>query len=52
MPVNKKQLDEHLQDIRNKHKDKVQYRKRVQDEQEAEKYLKEELAKLKGNKLD
>lgn len=47
MPVSKKQLDEHLQDIRNKHKDKIQYRKRVQEDQEAQRYLDEEVQKLK-----
>lgn len=49
VPSNKKAIQDHLQEVRNKNKNKVQYRKRVQDEQEAEKYLKEEIEELKRN---
>lgn len=53
MPVNKKQLDEHLQDIRNKHKDGIRYRRRVQEDEEAKRYLAEELhEELKKYKKD
>lgn len=41
MGKDKKQFDEKLQELRHKEKDGVRYRKRIQEEQEAEKQLKE-----------
>lgn len=43
MPVGKtkKKFDEKLQETRSKQHDKLRYRKRLQDEEEAEKQLKE-----------
>lgn len=43
----KKQLQEHLQDIRHPNKNGIRYRKRIQEEKEAEKAAKEDLYKLK-----
>lgn len=41
MGKDKKHFDEQLQETRTKHHNKLRYRKRVQQEQEAEKQLKE-----------
>lgn len=41
MGKNKKYFDEQLQEVRNDKHDKVQYRKRKQQEEEAEKQLKD-----------
>ena len=43
MPVSKKEFDNHLQEVRSKNKNKIQYLKRVQEEKEASERLKEAL---------
>lgn len=44
--VNKKYVDEKMQDLRNPRHDKIKYRRRRQDELEFDKYLEEELKKI------
>lgn len=41
-----KKGEEHLQEIRNPHKEGIRYRKFKQEEREADKYLKEELSRM------
>jgi hypothetical protein len=45
-----KQAQEHLQEVRHPHKEGIHYRKRKQEELEAEKQLKEELKRLNDSK--
>lgn len=45
--TNKKKAQEHLQEIRNPHKNGIRYRKRIQEEREATKYAKEDIQRLK-----
>lgn len=44
--VTNKRLQEHLQEIRNPVKDSIRYRKRKQEEAEADKLLKDELKRM------
>lgn len=44
--ASKKQGDEHLQEIRNHTHNRIRYLKRVQEEEELERYLKDELQRL------
>lgn len=41
MPASKKRFDEHLQELRNPKHNRIGYRKRIQQDKEAEKQLKE-----------
>ena len=43
MPASKKEFDNLLQEVRSKNKNKIQYLKRKQEEEEANKHLKESL---------
>lgn len=45
--ASKKEAQEHLQEVRHPHKDSIRYRKRKQEEKEAEKAAKEDLRLLK-----
>lgn len=45
-----KKRQEHLQEVRHPHKEGIHYRKRKQEELEAEKQLKEELKQLNDSK--
>lgn len=44
--VSKKQAEEKLQDLRNHQHDKIRYKKRMQLEEEFDRYLEEELKRL------
>lgn len=48
MGKNKKQFDENLQEVRSHNSNKLRYRKRVQQEEEADKELKEYLDEDRG----
>lgn len=48
--VSKKKAQEHLQEIRHPHKNGIRFRKRKQEEKEAEKYAKEDLQRMKEEK--
>jgi hypothetical protein len=48
--VSKKEADERLQELRNKNHNKIRYRKRLQEEEEFDEYLKDALARLNEEK--
>lgn len=52
MSFTKKNFDEKLQELRHKDHSKVKYKKRLQEQEEADNYLKQELQRLKDNTFD